>query len=499
MNKITEYFQSNPTKESVIVKSAADNKSKVFWRAVREGANRFKITEVSTNTDTFMFQIAETSSAFNDLSKAFMDAVSSPSNPAALTNALKLMGTKQGMLDDPGEQQRADAMLSNLSALAKSSSVATKLKKPMGASSASQIEGEGLVQEAPASPAFQKASTLFTNSIGTFDHNAMSSALKQMNALVSQITDPVERNNFGTMMGGLTSAIDSSTAGGGNAVDMKNAPKTTKPSGIFQNQGGGQHKVDDPDAGMTLSRNGSPLTNKKPNPQAPKPRKLPVQTKGKLNTSHTRSGRSLRESTEFQRASTLFMQVMAPPFDHNKLSTALRQINQMVGSVKDDAERQNMGVMLGTLTNLVDATTAGGGSPTNMRGGGGGSARLTTARTRSGKAVHEASNFGSASKEFLSAMTPPFDHKRIVTAWKRLGAMTKDISEPEEQSNLQIMTRELARMADQTSPAKQIAKQPEPQGDDAPNALNTALARFGSTLGEAEKKKKPRTIRMKRI
>mgnify|MGYP001561622825 CR=1 FL=1 len=72
-------------------------------------------------------------------------------------------------------------------------------------------------------------------------------------------------------------------------------------------------------------------------------------------------------SVEFSKLSTLFTQAMQPPFDHTKLSTALRTANSAVSRIVDPKEKQDVGAMIGVLTNLVDSTTAGGGSKIQTR------------------------------------------------------------------------------------------------------------------------------------
>ncbi len=361
MNKITEYFKANPTKRSVVVKAAVDENTKTYWRAVRQESNKFKVTEVKTATDTYMLQLAESvvresSPAFSDLSKAFMDAVSGPGDYSQYSNALSLMTTKQSQLQDPKEQQRADAMLQNLSALAKSTRVANKI----GAS-----QREARLREAPlkGSPEYQQASTLFSKAMSSMDHSQLSSTLKHMNQMAAKISDPFEKQQFGAMIGGLTGAVDATTAGGGAAVASKGGTKT-KGNGFFQGQdkkmGSGAIGANPPAASAQKPAGAYP----------PAPRKIPTMVKSKrpMNTSRSRSGKVVRESQQLGQASTLFMQAMTPPFDHVKLSYVLKQLNQLVGQIQDPSDRQQMGAMIGTLTGMVDATTAGGGSAVTTRG-----------------------------------------------------------------------------------------------------------------------------------
>lgn len=61
-NQISQYFQDNPARESVIIKADL-GENKVYWRAIREGDNRFRITEVRTNTTSYIFEAKLSSKA----------------------------------------------------------------------------------------------------------------------------------------------------------------------------------------------------------------------------------------------------------------------------------------------------------------------------------------------------------------------------------------------------------------------------------------------------
>jgi len=72
-------------------------------------------------------------------------------------------------------------------------------------------------------------------------------------------------------------------------------------------------------------------------------------------------------SVEFSSLSRQFVQAMTPPFDHSKLSSVLRTANTSIQKIVDPKERTEAGAMIGALTNMVDATTAGGGSKIQMK------------------------------------------------------------------------------------------------------------------------------------
>jgi len=57
LRKIAEYFAKNPSKKTVVVKASL-GESKVYWKAVRESRTTFRIVEVNTTTDSYIFEIA---------------------------------------------------------------------------------------------------------------------------------------------------------------------------------------------------------------------------------------------------------------------------------------------------------------------------------------------------------------------------------------------------------------------------------------------------------
>lgn len=72
-------------------------------------------------------------------------------------------------------------------------------------------------------------------------------------------------------------------------------------------------------------------------------------------------------SVEFSNLSRQFVQAMTPPFDHVKLASTLKAVESSIGKIVDPKEKNEAGAMLGALTNMVDATTAGGGSKVQMQ------------------------------------------------------------------------------------------------------------------------------------
>lgn len=67
-------------------------------------------------------------------------------------------------------------------------------------------------------------------------------------------------------------------------------------------------------------------------------------------------------SIDFSNLSKAFVQAVSPPFDHARLSQALKTANMVIAKIVDPKEKDQVGSMIGVLTNLVDSTTAGGGS-----------------------------------------------------------------------------------------------------------------------------------------
>lgn len=94
-------------------------------------------------------------------------------------------------------------------------------------------------------------------------------------------------------------------------------------------------------------------------------------------------------SVEFSNLSKAFVTAMTPPFDHTRLSNALKTANQAIVKITDPKEKDQVGSMIGALTMLVDNTTAGGGSSITNRSSV--SAGLqTSGRKIQGKLVREA-------------------------------------------------------------------------------------------------------------
>lgn len=377
IRKLTEYFSANPKKESVVIR-AADGDRKLFWRAERSGNSNFRITEVNTKTKSFVAEInsdrkgtalnpngampisdrtpihhplEESSPQFTDLSKAFMDAVGGPPNQAKMQNALKLMQVKAASIKDQGEKQRADNMIANISALANASRVNQKLNPPQQPAQGAP-PNNGMPQQPAlgkptgesrkrslreaASSEFGKASHVFVAAMTPpLMHDKVASAFKQLQALGPAMKEPQEAEQLGLMVHQLAQAADATSPArrldplrGKNNLNMKREPPP-----LPQKPG---------------------KTEKKPEPEAEK-EKEEQPTEGLVTEG----------SSQFGQASQQFVAAMTPPFDHAKLSTALKKLNQMIGQITDPAEKNQMGMMIGELTGMVDKTTAGGGSKLN--------------------------------------------------------------------------------------------------------------------------------------
>ncbi len=255
--KIKEYFTKNPSKQSAIFKATLGDRQ-LFWKAIRENANTVKITEVKTDTKSYIVEvnapIGETSAPYNDISRSFMDAVAAPPNPSNLQNVIRSLNAKALMLTDPTERERANNLLANLNAMASSTRAASKIKgtagnlgstgttvSNMGISTLAKGRAESVTQEAgpvKSSPAFSAASSAFTQALAPpFDHVKLASTLNKLNSLVGQITDPTERQNMGMMIGQLTHMVDATTQGGGARVNVQGPPKGGTPGGLPPKEG----------------------------------------------------------------------------------------------------------------------------------------------------------------------------------------------------------------------------------------------------------------------
>lgn len=103
---------------------------------------------------------------------------------------------------------------------------------------------------------------------------------------------------------------------------------------------------------------------------------------GKFQAFKKESKQIKEASNEFAQISKEFVRAMTPPFNHANLSNALKKANQIIGMVKEPNERNQIGGMIGALTNMVDSTTAQGGMT--------GQTRLTVAhKSTKGKKLHE--------------------------------------------------------------------------------------------------------------
>lgn len=247
LNKITEYFAKNPQRNSVVVKAAIDG-NKVFWRAVREGASKFRITEVNTSTNSFLFEIdsdkkgsasspngampidklpkkslSEASPAYGQISKMVVDAIASP-DPSAVSKAIKQISALSAKITDKHEAEQVAAILDYLGDEERKTSRHASFSNALKTGTPAKPAEAKKITE--ASQQFGQASREFVAAMTPpLDHNKLSLALKKINGLVGQITDPFEREQIGGLMGILTQAVDSTTAGGGSKFDTGTAAK----------------------------------------------------------------------------------------------------------------------------------------------------------------------------------------------------------------------------------------------------------------------------------
>jgi hypothetical protein len=250
LGKITEYFSKNSDRNSVVLKANLGGRN-IFWRAIRESTNQFRIVEVSTSTTSFLFEvetgkqkaIKEASAEFSQISKAYMAAMDSP-DQAAKSQAVKQIYQLAPKVKDPKEIEQTSAILDDLSAQTDKTTNPSSFGSPAAAQA-----GKPPVHKFPPPPArkfpppparkeaklaensqqFKTCSSEFLAAMTPpFDHAKLSLALKKVNSLIGQITDPVERDQAGIMMGELTNLVDKTTAGGGSKF---NTPPPKKPGG----------------------------------------------------------------------------------------------------------------------------------------------------------------------------------------------------------------------------------------------------------------------------
>lgn len=318
MAKLTEYFSANPDKESVVIRAETGGPQKTFWRAVRQESNRFKITEVNTVSDSYVFELnGIQESAYQDLLDAFLDATTQEHDPARIQRAARVMQTKFAQLKSPEEQARANNLLAAISAVSSANRAvaATRKSSALGRQIGAK---ESKIREAPqaVSPNARKASTIFMQAMSSFDHNQMSSALRQINALLPGVQDPQDRENMGKMIGALTGAVDNSTAGGGSPITLQKRP-VVSPQAQANN----------------------PIINKA--------HKIVTGAPPKAKLLAT-------ESAEFVAASSEFTAALTPPFSHDKLQRAYIKVNMLRRKVTDPDEQYNLNLMSRELSRLSD-------------------------------------------------------------------------------------------------------------------------------------------------
>lgn len=140
--KIAEYFQKFPEKSSVVVKADLGDQQ-VFWKAVREGVDSFRVCEVKTTTENYAIKADTMSEAisptFADISRTFLNVTSKPFQPSDIANAKRVIRTKSLQLTTPEEQQMATAIMSNLDTIAGSPRSSSNVAK----SGTSQVKMAG--------------------------------------------------------------------------------------------------------------------------------------------------------------------------------------------------------------------------------------------------------------------------------------------------------------------------------------------------------------------
>jgi hypothetical protein len=70
-----------------------------------------------------------------------------------------------------------------------------------------------------------------------------------------------------------------------------------------------------------------------------------------------KEGKLNEASPHFATMSREFVGALTPPFNHTKISNALKNANSLIGKLTDPNEKNQAGSMIGTLTNMADTTT----------------------------------------------------------------------------------------------------------------------------------------------
>lgn len=215
--KIKEHFEKYPNAKSVIIKGRPGD-GKKYWRITNEG-NSFKIVEVKTNKEEYVLEM--------EMPKRRIKEAKMPTDlkPETITIFKTDKGFGVYKLSDTTNKIYGGVFTAYEMAK-KFAEKEQKRAKDLGIDV--PIEDRTMTKESTlkeASSQFANIMRMFSEVIVTMDHAKMSMALKKIQPLVSQITDPKEKQQAGAIVGTLTTAVNSTTNQG--PTTQAPLPKTT--------------------------------------------------------------------------------------------------------------------------------------------------------------------------------------------------------------------------------------------------------------------------------
>lgn len=190
--KLMEFFSQNKNRTSVIMSTNIGSK-KTLWKATKLPNKQIHVIEVNSSKEKFFFKDEEDKKKDET---AIVKSAEKEENP--LDKAKKIL------------QALPPAVLQKLI------QTNPKLSKFLSNSKEKISESETLSE---ASVDFANATKMFMDAMANLaDHNKLSAAHRQLNTMITKITNPDEKQQLGSMIGALIGAVDASTKGGGKVT-----------------------------------------------------------------------------------------------------------------------------------------------------------------------------------------------------------------------------------------------------------------------------------------
>lgn len=197
--KLTEFFAKNKDRNSVIV-STNIGSNKTLWKATKLANKKIHVIEVNSSKEKYFFQDQEKDK---------------PEEAAIIKSADK---------ENPLEKAKKILQALPAEALQKLIQTNPQLAKFLSKTKEKISETDTVTE---ASVDFANATKTFMDAMSNLaDHNKLSAAHRQLNTMISKVTNPEEKQQLGSMIGALTGAVDASTKGGGK-VSVTSQPTSS--------------------------------------------------------------------------------------------------------------------------------------------------------------------------------------------------------------------------------------------------------------------------------